>query len=91
MGGQCGESWKAQWKSVDTEDGLGQEFDQCSYGMLHTWENQRKKNKIFGNELFHVVSCIPQNEMVVLARDMNRHVGSNTMERMVVTYFQTCI
>jgi len=24
-----------------------------------------------------LVSCIPQNEMVVLAGDMNGHVGSN--------------
>jgi len=31
------------------------------------------------------VSCILQNEMVVLAGDMNGHVGSNTMECMVVT------
>ena len=31
------------------------------------------------NELFHLVSCIPQNEMVVLARDMNGHVGSNSV------------
>jgi len=25
----------------------------------------------FWNEVFHFVSCIPQNEMVVLAGDMN--------------------
>ena len=36
------------------------------------------------------MNCIPQNEMVVLARDMNGHVGSNsnTMERMVVMGFE---
>jgi len=27
--------------------------------------------------MFHLVSCIPQNEMVVLAGDMNGHVGSS--------------
>ena len=27
--------------------------------------------------MFHLVSCIPQNEMVVLADDMNGHVGSS--------------
>jgi len=26
--------------------------------------------------VFHLVSCIPQNEMVVIAGDMNGHVGS---------------
>jgi len=26
--------------------------------------------------MFHLVSCIPQNEMVVLADDMNGHLGS---------------
>ena len=30
----------------------------------------------FWNEVFHLVSCIPQNEMVVFAGDMNGHVGS---------------
>jgi len=25
--------------------------------------------------MFHLVSCIPQSEMVVLAGDMNGHVG----------------
>jgi len=36
---------------------------------------EEKQN--FWNELFHWVSCIPQNEMVVLEGDMNEHVGSN--------------
>ena len=44
---------------------------------------EEKEN--FWNELFYLVSCIPQNEMVVLAGDMNGHVGSNTIECMVVT------
>jgi len=46
--------------------------------MLLTRENQRKKNN-FWNELLQLVSCIPQNEMVVLAGDMNGHVGSNSV------------
>jgi len=29
--------------------------------------------------VFHLVSCISQNEMVVLAADMNGHVGSTMM------------
>ena len=28
----------------------------------------------FWNEVFHLVSCIPQNELVVIAGDMNGHV-----------------
>jgi len=35
-------------ESFDTEDGLGQQFGECSYGTLLTRENPRKKNKIFG-------------------------------------------
>jgi len=27
--------------------------------------------------VFHLVSCIPQNEMVVLSCNMNGHVGSS--------------
>jgi len=33
----------------------------------------------FCNELFQLVSCIPQSEMVVIAGDMNGHVGSNNV------------
>jgi len=29
--------------------------------------------------VFHLVSCIPQNEMVVLAGDMNGHAGSSNV------------
>jgi len=29
--------------------------------------------------MFHMVSCIPQNEMVVLVGDMNGHVGSSNV------------
>jgi len=31
----------------------------------------------FWNEVFHLVSCTPQNEMVVFAGDMNGHIGSS--------------
>jgi len=34
---------------------------------------------IFWNDVFHFVSCIPQNEMVVLASDMNGHIGSSNV------------
>ena len=33
----------------------------------------------FWYEVFHLVSCIPQNEMVVFAGDMNGHVGSSNV------------
>ena len=33
----------------------------------------------FWNEVFHLVSCIPQNEMVVFAGDMNGHIGSSNV------------
>ena len=29
--------------------------------------------------MFHLLSCIPQNEMVMLAGDMNGHVGSSNV------------
>ena len=29
--------------------------------------------------MFHLVSCIPQNEMVVFAGDMNGHIGSSNV------------
>ena len=38
--------------------------------------NWRRK-KSFWNEVFHLVSCIPQNEKVLLAGDMNGHAGSS--------------
>ena len=33
----------------------------------------------FWDEEFHLVSCIPQNEMVVFAGDMNGHIGSSNV------------
>jgi len=33
----------------------------------------------FWNEVFHLVSCIPQNELVVFAGDMNGHVRSSNV------------
>jgi len=33
----------------------------------------------FWNEVFHLVSCIPQNEMVVFAGDMNGYIGSSNV------------
>jgi len=44
--------------------------------MLLTQGNQRRK-KSFWNEVFYLVSCIPKKEMVVLAGDMNGHVGNS--------------
>jgi len=44
----------------------------------HSGKPEEEKES-FWNELFHLMSCIPQNEMVVLAGDMNGHVGSNNV------------
>jgi len=42
----------------------------------HSGKPEEEKES-FWNEVFHLVSCIPQNEMVVLASDMNGHVASS--------------
>ena len=44
--------------------------------MLLTQGNQRRKKESFWNDVFHLVSCIPLNEMVVLAGDRNGDIGS---------------
>jgi len=36
-----------------------------------------EEKESFWSGMFHLVSCIPQNQMVVLAGDMNGHVGSS--------------
>ena len=33
----------------------------------------------FWDKVFRLVSCIPQNEMVVFAGDMNGHIGSSNV------------
>jgi len=47
--------------------------------MLLTQGNRRRKKKVFGMKCSILVSCIPKNEMVVLASDMNGHVGSSNV------------
>ena len=37
-----------------------------------------RKRRVSGT-IFHLVSCIPQNEMVVFAGDMNGHIGSSNV------------
>jgi len=44
----------------------------------HSGKPEEEKES-FWNELFHLVSCIPQNEMVTLAGDMSEHVGSSNV------------
>jgi len=39
----------------------------------HSGKPEDEKESLW-KEMFHLVSCIPQNEMVVLAGDMNAHV-----------------
>jgi len=41
----------------------------------HSGKPEEEKES-FWNEMLHLVSCIPQNEMVVLGGDMNGHVGT---------------
>jgi len=41
----------------------------------HSGKPEEEKES-FWNEVFHLLSCIPQNESVVTAGDMNGHVGS---------------
>jgi len=38
-----------------------------------------EEKESFWNEVFHLVSCIPQNEMFVFAGDMNGHIGMLAM------------
>ena len=38
-----------------------------------------EEKESFGDDVFHLVSCIPQNEMVVIAGDMNGHIGSSNI------------
>ena len=38
-----------------------------------------EEKECFWNEVFHLVSCIHQNEIVVFAGDMNGHVGSSNV------------
>jgi len=58
--------------------GLIQWFIKCSYDLCSSLR-ETGGGKSFLNEVFHMVSCIPQNEMVVLAGDMNGHVGSSNV------------
>jgi len=44
----------------------------------HSGKSEEEKES-FWNNVFHLVSCIPQNEMVVLAGDMNGHFGSSNV------------
>jgi len=78
MGGQHCYCRKAQLKT-DVEDGLRQWFIKCSYGLCSSFRKLEEEKESFWNELFHLVRCIPQNEMVVLAGDMNGHVGSSNV------------
>jgi len=45
---------------------------------LHSGKPDEEKER-FWNEVFHLASCIPQNEMVVFAGDMNGHIGSSNV------------
>jgi len=42
----------------------------------HSGKPEEEKEN-FWNDVFHLMSCIPQNEMSVLAGDINGHVGSS--------------
>ena len=73
MGGQCGKCREAQRVLI-----LKMVLDNGLLNVLpvyapHSGKPEEEKEKLW-NELFHLVSCIPQNEMVVLAGDMSGHV-----------------
>jgi len=58
-------------------------LDDCLLNVLtvyapHSGKPDEEKER-FWNEVFHLVSCIPQNEMVVFAGDMNGHIGSSNV------------
>jgi len=44
----------------------------------HSGKPEEEKEN-FWNEMFHLASCMPQNDMVVLAGDMNGHVRSSNV------------
>ena len=44
----------------------------------HSGKHDEEKES-FWDDVFHLVSCIPQNEMVVFAGDMNGHIGSSNV------------
>jgi len=45
---------------------------------LHSGKPDKEKES-FWKEVIHLVSCIPQNEMVVFAGNMNGHIGSSNV------------
>jgi len=51
----------------------------CSYGLCSSLREIGGGKREFWDELFHLVSCMPQNEMVMLPGDMNGHVGSSNV------------
>ena len=44
----------------------------------HSGKPDEEKESIW-NEVFYLVSCIPQNEMMVFAGDMNGHIRSSNV------------
>jgi len=48
----------------------------------HAGKPEEEKESFWDN-VFHLVSCIPHNEMVVYAGDMNGHVGSSNAMAMM--------
>jgi len=38
-----------------------------------------EENESFLDDVFYLVSCTPQNKMVVFAGDMNGHIGSSNV------------
>jgi len=61
----------------DFEDSCRQWFIKCYYAP-HLGNLEEEKGS-FWNELFHLVSYIPQNKKVVVAGNMNGHVGSSNV------------
>ena len=67
---------KGTVKSTDFEDGNTQWFSKCSYGLHSSLRETSGGKREFLEQSIPFCECIPRNEMVVLAGDMNGHVGS---------------
>jgi len=81
-------------KSVDSDVSVERHSERVlilkmvlDYGLLsvlmvyaaHSGKPEEEKESFFWNEMLHLVSCIPQNEMVVLAVYKNGHVISSNV------------
>jgi len=72
-------TWKQMNQFIHLNSSLNIHLDDGLLNVLvvyapHSGKPEEEKER-FWNELFHLVSCLPQGEMVVLAGDMNGQGG----------------